>query len=547
MKKLFLAGFILFLYSYALAIQDVDFDHSSGLDLMRQYSAKYLDPDADFKIKQLRDNYERLKPSKVPTSLTPIIPKIIHQIWLGPKELPQNYKYYLQTWKEYNPDWQYRLWTEEDIVKENFESMDLYWLARSYQERSDIARYEILKKYGGLYVDTDIECFANFTELNHKYDFYTNFEPPAINRKKVSILNAMIASVPNHPILIETLAQIRKNWDVVEDIFDEKFSNNKSSFARSAHNLAVQRTMYPFADGVFHFLNNADLAKYKTIILPSGYNVPVYFVNDIPIINLLSRVFRDKAKLSNKIIKQPETMSIHFHDKENSLMTDDYFANSLFNLSEVKGVSYMLLNLRDKYYLSFRKMFQLKFPSFLEYNIEPQIPRVIYINNTSNLPDSKLNALKSKWRELNNQFNVIALNESELEKIIPKSLGFLPLDKRLFLARFYILKDKGGVYVEPNFIPASISEFNYKYGYYGKLNKVKNLSDKLSLDTEIMAFTKEHSILRNMLLSLEKYLSKNQNISYEKINDLYLEYVYRYSDLDGSSLVLPEIYFDQKR
>ena len=236
--------------------------------------------------------------------------------------------------------------------------------------------------------------------------------------------------------------------------------------------------------------------------------------------------------LSNKIIKQPETMSIHFHDKENSLMTDDYFANSLFNLSEVKGVSYMLLNLRDKYYLSFRKMFQLKFPSFLEYNIEPQIPRVIYINNTSNLPDSKLNALKSKWRELNNQFNVIALNESELEKIIPKSLGFLPLDKRLFLARFYILKDKGGVYVEPNFIPASISEFNYKYGYYGKLNKVKNLSDKLSLDTEIMAFTKEHSILRNMLLSLEKYLSKNQNISYEKINDLYLAYVYRYSDYE---------------
>jgi len=308
----------------ALGFEDVDFDHSSGLDLMEQYSAKYADPNASIKIQILKDNYERLKPSKTPSSSTPIIPKVIHQIWLGTASIPQNYKYYLATWKNYHPGWEFKLWTEKEIIQENFPTMDLFYLARSYQERSDLIRYEILKKYGGLYIDTDIECFANFDELHYKYDFYSNYEPPAINKKRVSILNAMIASVPNHPIISDTLTKIRKNWYKVEEEFEEKYSISKSSFSRSNHHLAVERTMYPFGDAVFDFLGNKQALKYKTIILPSGYNVPVYFVNDIPIINLLSRIFRDKAKLSNQIMLRPETMSVHFHDKESSLMQEDY-------------------------------------------------------------------------------------------------------------------------------------------------------------------------------------------------------------------------------
>ena len=531
----------------AFAIEDVDFDHSSGLDLMRQYSAKYLDPDADFKIKQLRDNYERLKPSKMPLSSSPIIPKVIHQIWLGQKSIPQNYQYYLNTWRQYNPDWVIKIWREEDVIKENFPSMDLYWLARSYQERSDIVRYEILKKYGGLYIDIDIECFANFDELNYKYDFYTNFEPPAINKKKVSILNAMIGSVPNHPIIIETLETIRKDWDKVEDTFNEKFSNNKSSFARSNHNLAVQRSMYPFADSVFHFLSNADLQKYKTIILPSGYNVPVYFVNDIPIINLLSRIFRDKAKLSNQIKKRPETMSIHFHDKENSLMHDDFFANSFFDHSEIKGMIYMPLNLSDKYYLVFRKLFQLKFPTFLQYNADPVIPDVLYLSNFDDMDKKTLDKLIKKWKEMNPMFKVKVLDRADLEKYIPVSLEKLSPEMKKSIARFYLLKDEGGVFVEPNFIPASLSEFNHKYGYYGEFNKLHKLSDKLSLNMELIGALKGHSILRNMLLSFENKINKSNNIEEISVERLYIDNVLKYYSLDGDSIVFPEIYFNQKR
>ena len=41
------------------------------------------------------------------------IPKIIHQVWIGPKNKPN---IYINTWKidyiKANPDWQYVLWDE---------------------------------------------------------------------------------------------------------------------------------------------------------------------------------------------------------------------------------------------------------------------------------------------------------------------------------------------------------------------------------------------------------------------------------------------------
>ena len=134
------------------------------------------------------------------------------QILILPQLQLKNKQYYLETWRKFHPDWEVKLWNEQDIIKENFASMDLYLLAESYQEKSDIMRYEILRRYGGLYIDSDIECLANFDDLHHRYDFYGYMETPVINKHVVNILNGMFASIPNHPILSKTLEKIRKDW-----------------------------------------------------------------------------------------------------------------------------------------------------------------------------------------------------------------------------------------------------------------------------------------------------------------------------------------------
>ncbi len=537
----------LFLFANAMAFgfEDVDFDHSNGLDLMRKYSARYLEAEAEIKLQLLRNNYERLRPSKTPSQKKTIIPKIIHQVWLG-GAIPQNYQYYLETWRKHHPDWEIKIWSKDDILKENFPNIDLFFLARSYAEQADIARYEIIYRYGGLYIDTDVECFTNFAELHHKYDFYINMEPPALNKKRVTIANNMIAAVPNHPILERTLANIRNSWNKVEKDFEENLSNSWTSFGRSSHNLAVQRTMYPLSDAVFAFLKEEDQEKYRSIILPASYNIPIYFVNNRPILNFLSNTFRGRAKLSNKIEIQPETMSFHFYDKQNSLIHHADFANSVFENSKAKGLIYKLLKFRDKYYLAFRDLYNRNFPTEIEYNPKAIIPKVIYLN-TDKLSEEKLTALKMQWQKFNQDFKIEPVTYKDLQKFIPSKLNTINPKALKLIATFYLLNKNGGVYVDSSFKPAKLDELHYKYAYYGKLSKLNKIFDPLKISVDIIAFSKEHSIVNNLLKEIEAEYSNTDNISEAKIKRIYLDNAYKYYQLDGKSIILPELFFNQKR
>lgn len=127
------------------------------------------------------------------------IPRIVHQIWLG-GPLPDKYKELAVTW-EYWKGWQYKLWTEDDVKELTLYNSDLYQKARNYGEKADILRYEILYKFGGLYVDTDTRCLSpDFFDFAHQaYKFFAGIEP--LEFSAFSIGNAILASTPGHPFL----------------------------------------------------------------------------------------------------------------------------------------------------------------------------------------------------------------------------------------------------------------------------------------------------------------------------------------------------------
>jgi len=83
-----------------------------------------------------------------------MIPKIIHQIWVGDQSLRPNKL--METWKDLNPTWEYMLWTEDNlpelINKKQFNAIE------ELAGKADILRYEILYKYGGFYIDADSKC-----------------------------------------------------------------------------------------------------------------------------------------------------------------------------------------------------------------------------------------------------------------------------------------------------------------------------------------------------------------------------------------------------
>jgi hypothetical protein len=73
-------------------------------------------------------------------------------------------------WRELHPDWELRLWRDEDLRW--LENQELFDQAERYvpvdavgQLRADIARYEILHRYGGIYVDVDVEPLKPFDEF----------------------------------------------------------------------------------------------------------------------------------------------------------------------------------------------------------------------------------------------------------------------------------------------------------------------------------------------------------------------------------------------
>jgi inositol phosphorylceramide mannosyltransferase catalytic subunit len=125
------------------------------------------------------------------------IPHKIHQIWLG-GPLPDAYRKFCDSWPQFNPDFEYRLWNEESILSlGDFPSLKAFRKAKSFGAKSDIARYEILWRYGGIYADTDFECLRSFRELAEGCGFFVG----NLYDQKPDICNAIIAAAPGHEIL----------------------------------------------------------------------------------------------------------------------------------------------------------------------------------------------------------------------------------------------------------------------------------------------------------------------------------------------------------
>ena len=82
------------------------------------------------------------------------IPKIIHQIWIGPKKRPD---IWMDSVKDFckNHNYEYVLWDDNKVSELTLTNQTFYELEKTFNGKSDILRYEILYKFGGVYIDAD--------------------------------------------------------------------------------------------------------------------------------------------------------------------------------------------------------------------------------------------------------------------------------------------------------------------------------------------------------------------------------------------------------
>ena len=133
------------------------------------------------------------------------IPKKIHQVWLGSK-FPDSYKIWADSWKKFNPEWEYKLWTDDNVNEVSMSDVHrrVFNHIQSMGQKSDYLRYHILNQFGGIYIDTDFECLKPFDDLLY-LDFFTGVGYP----KEVELYIGLIATVPNHPIIQRLVDDIK--------------------------------------------------------------------------------------------------------------------------------------------------------------------------------------------------------------------------------------------------------------------------------------------------------------------------------------------------
>lgn len=144
-----------------------------------------------------------------------MIPKIIHQIWIGPKTPPS----FMHKWKEMNPDYEYMLWDNESIKRLdliNGRVMRLYRLDNRdcWNGRSNVLRLEILKKYGGIYIDADCDPQRPLDDELLDNDFFVCYINEDKRGKRIN--NAVIGCGPNHHIINEYIAAVGKVKKITE-------------------------------------------------------------------------------------------------------------------------------------------------------------------------------------------------------------------------------------------------------------------------------------------------------------------------------------------
>lgn len=184
------------------------------------------------------------------------IPLITHKIWVTsddkPVSLPNYYLKWFENSIEHNPisdGWTHYLWIESkeklpELAQKlanhpNIKIMELKDMPlplvtgnlykeaiakKQFGKATDILRLEILKQFGGFYLDTDYELFQSLKPYCKVYNMVVAVEPMS-----PYLCNAFIGACPDHPVLNKGLEMILRNMnpetapDYIKNTLDNGF------------------------------------------------------------------------------------------------------------------------------------------------------------------------------------------------------------------------------------------------------------------------------------------------------------------------------------
>jgi len=140
-----------------------------------------------------------------------MIPKLIHQTWKSKIDIPDNFKFWSESFINLNPEYEYKIYDDYDnlVLIETY-AEGLVEVYKSFQleiYRVDFVRAIYLHFIGGIYADMDCQCLTSLSKLNsiNKAVFCSMGDDLEFEH---SIPNAMMASIKGHAFWIFYLYKI---------------------------------------------------------------------------------------------------------------------------------------------------------------------------------------------------------------------------------------------------------------------------------------------------------------------------------------------------
>lgn len=145
-----------------------------------------------------------------------MIPKIIHYCWLSNDKKPESIRKCIDSWRKYLPDFELRLW---DINSFDYNAIAFTreaLAAKKWAFVSDYIRLFALYNYGGVYLDSDVQCFGDIDDLLVNR-FFTGLEMRDKEHTDIYIEAAIIGAEAHHPFVKKALDLYSNRSFLMED------------------------------------------------------------------------------------------------------------------------------------------------------------------------------------------------------------------------------------------------------------------------------------------------------------------------------------------
>ena len=197
--------------------------------------------------------------------------KKIHQIWLGPHEIPADL---LKMWVNMNKNWEFYLWTDDENTKNKIknienglinykilsnnmlseilrQNLNLYENETDFHIKAKILSYHLIYKYGGIYID--IDCYP-IIPLNDNLlipEAFFAFENEYLFGTEIA--HYVFGATAKNPIISQIIDLIDKNQGIILSQFNKIISK--------ILNIFIYPSYYFYPSHYFGFVINNELKK----------------------------------------------------------------------------------------------------------------------------------------------------------------------------------------------------------------------------------------------------------------------------------------------